>query len=193
MSENSLELFVLESLPVLDEILSSWGTPIRERPLLAANLFVDKCIVEIRGDTKDNHYEKWWFSKIYKVASVWYRTRFPNSFKDCGDKNAIGVVVMYGVPFEVQVPLFFDEPEDHGKKLWVVFPKEVLPHDDVMSWVTNAPNLKTLSHESIEIWENKVKNLGNRLRAIHNNIGMADLGNGHLRIMLVPCNSYIFG
>jgi len=51
--ENGIKEFLEYQLPIFDDILAESQKPLRERPLAAALYFVDYCIVDIKGDSKD--------------------------------------------------------------------------------------------------------------------------------------------
>ena len=54
MSLDRMQSIVREQLTIIDEILAKRGTPLGQRSFEAAVLFVNECIVEIEGDTKDD-------------------------------------------------------------------------------------------------------------------------------------------
>ena len=53
MSLEQMHSFIREQLAAFDEILAKRETPLTQRPLEAASLFVKECIIKIEGDTKD--------------------------------------------------------------------------------------------------------------------------------------------
>jgi hypothetical protein len=52
--ENGIKEFLEYQLPIFDDILAEAQKPLSERPLAAAFYFVDYCMVDIKGDSKDN-------------------------------------------------------------------------------------------------------------------------------------------
>jgi hypothetical protein len=55
---------------------------------------------------KDNFHDKVWFKSLYKQVKSWYCLRYGESFSQSKPSTAIGVISLYGTPFEVSIPLF---------------------------------------------------------------------------------------
>jgi hypothetical protein len=172
--ENKFESIVLDQIKDLDEILSSWGTPIAQRPFQLADLFVKECILEIRGDTLDDYHGKWYFAEIYNSAEKWYRERFPEEFDRKDDSCATAVVEMHGVPFELRVPLSFSEPGEKRGTIWLVFPKEILPQENPTTWLVSAPSKDAVSEAEWIKWVTAAQEIAGRVRSIRNSLGNAE-------------------
>ena len=59
-------------LPIFDEILAESQKPLSERPLAAAFYFFDYCIVEIKGDTKENFLAEFQGNRIPGTPYLFY-------------------------------------------------------------------------------------------------------------------------
>ena len=91
MSLEQMQSIVREQLEIIDEVLSKRETSLTQRPFEAAFFFVKECILEIKGDTKDDFWEKKWFADIYGWIEEWYRERYGDALKYNGKDNAKGV------------------------------------------------------------------------------------------------------
>jgi len=91
--ENGIKEVLESQLPIFDDILAESQKPLSERPLAAAFYFVDYCIVNIKGDSKENFLEKEWFRSIYKLIKQWYDNRYGAARKSVQELIAHGVVV----------------------------------------------------------------------------------------------------
>lgn len=136
-----VEDILREQLVVIDEVLARKNTPLAQRPLESSIIFVQECIVEIEGDTKKDFHSKPWFRPIYKIAETWYRERYGEALKNQGHDTATGVCLAYGSPFKLTIPLTATEVEESGKSAWLCFLIDVLPEEDVFSWLVAGPNV----------------------------------------------------
>lgn len=191
MQDNKFIAIVDDQMTELDSILSSMNTSIKDRPFRAAKLFVDECIIEIEGDTLDNYYKKWWFAEIYHATEQWYRQRFPGEFNNATAKQSTCLIEMHGVPFKLEVPLVLTEPEDPGKTIWVIFPKEVQPNEVVFDWIHASPETTIISKKELREWESKTVHVANLVRAIRNNLNCAELMTEQQKIMCASVYTHL--
>lgn len=173
---DTIEAVLRELLPWIDEhLLSKGGRPVHERPLEAARIFVDHFIVKIRGDTKDGYWNKPWFRGIYQLVSKWYERRYGKALTRPPNAQTHGFVLYFGSPLLFRLPLVLTEPENDGT-VWVRFPKEVLPGEEVIKWFGSQPPLDALPAKRREAFTASTKQIANLLRSIHNALTTADLG-----------------
>lgn len=183
MSLEQMHSIVREQLTVIDDILSKRGTSLIQRPFEAASLFVNECIVEIEGDTKDDYWGKKWFSDIYHWTEEWYRERYGEALKNGGEKNAKGITRVYGTPFALDIPLTLTEPEDLGKTVWLIFPITVMPNETPVNWLQPKPNLKQLSINELEHLTEEINFVASSLRSINVNLMTAEYPTSSLQML----------
>jgi hypothetical protein len=70
--------------------------------------------------------EKPWFTFFYQQASEWYYRRHGDAVKGKSENHASSVVLIYGTPFEVQIPLSVDGGWKSATGRWFCWPDEVL-------------------------------------------------------------------
>ncbi len=126
LDDNDLIDFFEYQLPIFDEILAQTKTPLRERPLHATLDFVEYCIVEIRNESKEDMLEKPWFKFFYQKVSEWYYRRYGDAMKAKNENCAASVVLVYGTPFEVRIPMSVDGEWKSPTERWFCWPNEVL-------------------------------------------------------------------
>lgn len=174
MSLDRMQSIVREQLTIIDEILAKRGTPLGQRSFEAAVLFVNECIVEIEGDTKDDFLGKKWFADIYHWTEDWYRERYGDALKEGGRDNAKGIARVYGTPFALSIPLTLTEPEDPGKTVWLIFPIAVMPDETPTEWLRPKPNLEQLSKKDLESVNEEIVFVASSLRSISVNLMTAE-------------------
>ena len=177
---SSLEAFLRQELPQIDERLEADGRPVHDRPLMAAQIIVELYIVDIQGDTKEDYLLKDWFAEIYQSISGWYGKRYGSAKTQRHPSQIRGVVDHFGTPYILRVPLVLSEPGE-GSTSWLRFPKEVLPHEKPTAWIDDAPPLKELAPRRLQRLEETAERTATLLRGINNNLISADLGNGKTR------------
>ncbi len=174
MLSEQMQSVVREQLIVIDEVLSKRGTSLILRPFEAATLFVNECILEIEGDTKDNYWEKKWFSDIYQWTEEWYRERYGDAFKNDRKENAKGITRVYGTPFALDIPLTLTEPEEPGKTVWLIFPIEIMPNETPVDWLMPKPKLQQLSEQQLTRLTKEIEFVATSLRSINVNLMTAE-------------------
>jgi hypothetical protein len=130
-----------EWLSCFDEILAEKRVDIHQRPLQAAALFVEHAITEIRGDSKDGYFEKPWFVTIYKQTERWYHNRYPSVLSRPARRSLLGVVTIFGTPFEIRVPTSFVEERNPDGTIWVAMPNSILPNEEPLTWIIDRPQI----------------------------------------------------
>lgn len=131
---DSFEHALRDVLPILDEQMATIGTPVQDRPLLAARQIVDIFVLEVHGDTKENYIEKPWFAQIFKLVRTWYEKRYGEAVTKSRQATALGIFHFFGTPYLLRVPLVLSKPVGDGTA-WIHFPTEVQESEDPFSWV----------------------------------------------------------
>ena len=168
--ENGIKELLEYQLPIFDDILAEGQKPSSERPLAAAFYFVDYCIVDIKGDTKENFLEKEWFKSIYKLIKQWYDDRYGAARKSIKDSFALGVVLIYKTPFELNIPLSIAQEWEGNDKRWVCLPMSIQENENLFDWVKNKPNLEKMPETDLENLKNIISDIATNNRAIHVNL-----------------------
>jgi HEPN domain-containing protein len=175
VSGNELKKFIEDQLPIFDEILADTQKPLSERPLAAALYFVNYCVVEIKGDNKENFLEKEWFKSIYKLIKQWYEDRYTNAMNFSKDSFATAVVLIYKTPFQLKIPLSIAQEWEGNEKRWFCIPNSILDNENVIDWITNRPNLENMSEDDLEVLKKTICNIATSTREIHVNLMSACL------------------
>jgi HEPN domain-containing protein len=155
---------IRENLPDIDFILAGWEIDPSERPLHAAYLFVQGCVVSIKGDTKDDFLSKPWFGEIYRVVQRWYVERYGDRLRGARRQALTGVVLFLNSVFRVDVPIVTTEPGPERLQQWVCFPDEVLPAERPLEWLTAPPRVDNLKPSACRELEEKVRWVANAIR-----------------------------
>lgn len=173
--KNGIKEFLEYQLPIFDDILAESQKPLSERPLAAAFYFVDYCIVEIKGDTKDKFLEKEWFKSIYKLIKEWYDERYGAARNSCKDSIALGATLIYKTPFELNIPLSISQEWEGDDKRWFCLPISIHENENVFDWIKNKPNLEKMSETDIGNLKKSISDIATNNRAIHVNLMSASL------------------
>jgi HEPN domain-containing protein len=174
-SKNGLKEFIEYQLPIFDEILADSQKPLSERPLAATLYFVDYCIVDIKGDNKENIFEKEWFKSIYRLIKQWYRDRYAEAMNLSRGKPALGVILIYKTPFQLKIPLSIAQEKEGDDKRWFCLPKSVLENENAIDWIENKPNLEQMSGDDLEDLKKIICDIATNTRSIHVNLMSASL------------------
>ncbi|NQS99612.1 MAG: DUF429 domain-containing protein, partial [Candidatus Omnitrophica bacterium] len=173
--ENGLREFIEYQLPIFDDILAESQKPLHERPLAAAFYFVDYCIVEIKGDTKENFAEKEWFKSLYKLIKQWYNERYATALKVNNDYIAFGVVLIHKTPFQLNIPLSIAQEKEGDGKRWFCLPISIQNNENVVDWIENKPNLEKMPEADLGDLKKTISDIATNNRAIHVNLMSASL------------------
>jgi len=173
--ENSIKEIIEYQLPIFDDILAESQKPLNERPLAAALYFVDYCIVEIKGDTKENFAEKEWFKSIYKLIKHWYHERYGSALKANNDYVALGVVLIHKTPFQLNIPLGIAQEKEGNDKRWFCLPISIQDNENVFDWIENKPNLEKIPEANVAELKETISETATKNREIHVNLMTASL------------------
>lgn len=118
--KKTFESELARCLVVIDSLLIAKDTPLSQRPLDAASLFVKEFIKEISGDTKEGYLHKPWFASIFADVVKWYQEKYGSALEN-REKGFPSAVVIHGVPFAVTIPLTHSEADVPGETIWLSF------------------------------------------------------------------------
>lgn len=186
-----LREFLAEQLPIIDKILAEQAVGIARRPFHAASMFVSECIVEIEGCSKDDFLEQSWFGDLLLWVHDWYGDRYGQAPLRSKDRVAPGLVLLFGTPFKLSVPLTLTEPGALPDTVWVIFPTNVQPGEAVLDWIVGPPNIERLtSGERLEL-EKDVCSVASSTRALDVNLMTADLDSAMARQLAASISAHI--
>lgn len=189
--DKNLSDFLEYQLPIFDEILAKEHTPLRQRPLAATMDFVTYCVVEIEGDSKENALEKSWFKFLYQQVAEWYSQRYGDAMKADTKWSALGLILIYGTPFRIEIPLSVAGKVESPTKRWFCLPNEVLEEENVFDWVVNPPNFKKMSAAELSWVETDLRVIANSIRSLKINLMTAIKEGEGLRISAGSIPSHI--
>jgi len=178
-----LDDFLREHLAFFDELLSSTNVPLSQRPLRAALMFVQHCVIAVEGDEDKEHaLGKRWFKPLYEAVAKWYADRYAAAMEK-KENRAPGLVSIFNTPFRIDVPLTLVEPaEDH--MVWVTFPNEVLAGEQVLKWIVNPPNLERMDKQELAELSGRIYEVATATRGIRINVMTATDPNNDLQLFI---------
>jgi hypothetical protein len=149
-----LDDVLFEALEAIDVVLAGQDIHIQQRPLLATVTFVEHCVVEVSTDggrtrtkpeAEGNFLHEPWFGRIYTAVETWYRTRYGNALDNPAGRTINGVVLVFQTPFRIRIPTTVTTTGKPGETIWLMFPDNILEHEDALRWIDNPPNLEPMS------------------------------------------------
>lgn len=179
--QETLQAFLTDLLPQLDEALAKSGWAVTKRPMEAARFIVDELIIDIKGDTKDNYLQKSWFASIFLPVQAWFIKRYGTA-QVHPKRDAYGVVKHFGALYLIRVPLTLTKPQEDGT-CWLTFAKEVLPEEDATTWVLNGPSLDSLRPRQVATLRCEATKTATEIRSIANDLLTADVADEAARAM----------
>jgi len=168
--KDSLPDYLME----IDLSLAEDGVPLHRRPLDAASIFVLEYIIDIRGGTKNDFLAQPWFASLFKFVQEWYADKYGAALKS-SDPADVGLTVIFGTPFKVKIPLTLTERGETPGTVWLCFPNEVLPGEQVVGWVQDPPNLSRLSTEDMSTLVDEIAWVVAAARTLHIQLMTAEL------------------
>jgi len=98
------------------------------------------------------------------------------------DRGAPGLVLLFGTPFKLGVPLgvplTLTEQGALPDTVWVIFPTNVQPGEAVLDWIVGPPNLERLTADERSELEKDICSVASR--SLDVNLMTADLGSKHM-------------
>jgi HEPN domain-containing protein len=167
----NLDNSIIELLPIIDEELGSINIPLNQRPFQAACTLVDKVITKIRGNDRNDYYEKPWFIHIYNKTYDWYENKYADRFANDKSKSTIlAHVIFSGVIYRIGIPIVLSEPADDESMSWMIIPKDILPYENVLNWIELKPNISLFTSNEKELLINNISSIGLYHRNINNSL-----------------------
>lgn len=166
--------FLTEVLPDFDAVLAEQGVGLTQRAFRASMLIVEHCILEIKGDTKDDYLNKAWFGSLFRAVNKWYEKRYGNALQQRKLSTVSAVISAFGTPFRAEVPLVVNEPPLPNKTFWLSFPITVPPSEEHMAWIVNPPNFDSSTSGERDTVSSALIEAAAHLRATHVNLMTAD-------------------
>lgn len=173
--QNGLKEFMDYQLPIFDQMLAENQEPLSKRPLSAAFYFVQHCVIEIKGETKENFLEKEWFRSIYRLIKQWYKERYGDALKETSDYVALGIVLVYNTPFQLRIPLSISQEKEGNDKQWFCLPCSVIDGENVLDWIVKKPNIENMSKDELKDLQKSIINFAANVRSTHVNLMSASL------------------
>lgn len=153
-------------LVAIDARLSEYRTPLIQRPLRAAIIFVKEYVIEIEGEDKDDYATKTWFAVMHKHIEEWYREHYGDAFRRDDSGFASGVVLIKDIPVELRVPLTRSKVEKQDETAWLIFPVDVGTEENPLAWLRNSPNLEKLHANELAALRKDATEVACALRSI---------------------------
>jgi|APThiThiocy_cv2_1041547.scaffolds.fasta_scaffold61075_1 HEPN domain-containing protein len=162
----------------IDQVIGSWlpaidaelhGTPIPDRCMPAAFIFMERIVLEVRGDDKADFFTKPWFKPIYQSIVAWYRKHYGAAF-DRRPNDLRGACDFLGAIFELRVPRTLSRVETEDETAWLIFPEGLWESELSSDWIARPPNLALLDVKDRDSLLQDVTIVGCQLRTIFVNL-----------------------
>jgi len=108
------------------------------------------------------------------------------------DNHAPSVVLVYGTPFEVQIPLSVDGEWKPPTERWFCWPNEVLEQENVLDWIMKPPNFKVMPAEELSAVKADLIGVANSIRSLRVNLLTATKEAEGLRKLADSISSHIY-
>lgn len=169
LGKKLFEWAIREWMIPIDKYLSDQRVPIPDRIWAAAHEFVDYCIIEIEGDTKEDFLFRPWFQFVHRVIRRWYEEKYGAALHRPDDVY-LGACEIFGSLFQLRVPAYLWRDGETGKTGWMVLPVDLQAEEDPANWLVNPPNLGALDHETRRHALEEIVIVSGLLRVIHNDL-----------------------
>jgi hypothetical protein len=169
----SFERTIKEWMVPIDSQLTKLRVPIPDRVDLAAQEFVEFCILDIKGDSKEDYLLRRWFRFVYRTVRRWYEDKYSAALRR-PDLFFVGACEILGSLFRLRVPMHLRRDGEPGKAFWLVFPVDLQEEDDPASWLVNPPNLAALEPEARKHVLDEVATVARLLRLIRSDLLTAE-------------------
>lgn len=176
MTIDQLKEILEDSLSDIDATLKKRNSPMGQRPLHAALIFVEAFVIEVKGEgTVDDYMDTDWFARIYSLVEEWYHKRYGETVQEEGlrgnTKSTVkGIVPVFNHYYEVKIPLTLTEIEEEGEQIWLEYPKNIKAKENPFDWLPSELNLEELSDEQLDSLKGRLKFLGEKIRNIELNL-----------------------
>jgi len=177
--------FLDVQLPIFEDGYARKRIPLGERPLRASIEIVEFCIVEIKNENKEDYTEKAWFKWLFQCVLDWYKNKYGEAMQGntSSERFAKGIILIYGMPFELSFPLTLIQPKIPGETFWLHWPNEVLPEEDVLRYIVKGPNFTTMQPDTKCEVIKTVSDIITKTRTIVTNLITADFAKQNIKQM----------
>lgn len=165
----SLEQAIRMCIAPIDAYLVDLRVPIPDRVLDAARMFVDHCVIEIKGDSKDDYIQKGWFQFIFRTTRSWYEEKYGSALKR-PEAVLVGACEIEGSSFQLHVPIIVRRAGEPGQTVWLVFPVDLQPEENVATWFVSPPNFDVFEASIRTSALENASAVGGLLRRIHSDL-----------------------
>lgn len=156
MEMNDLISAVQEHLPWIDEMLEDLRMPVHKRALSASIVFVQECIVEVRGTTKEELLRSDHFATIVNYAIDWYSEKY-GQLIEAKEGALSGIARYHKQPVRLNIPITTNKVEKVGETAWFTFPDHLQSDESHFSMFDIEINLGSLSEKEIEALKTEVE------------------------------------
>lgn len=164
-----------EQLAVIDIMLAEQAIALSMRPFHATCMFITECIVEIEGRSKENFLDQDWFGDIFRWVREWYEDRYGRVPLESKERHAPALIMIYGTPFKLNIPLTITQPGPFPDTIRLIFPTTIHPNENVHAWIAGPPNLDLLgSDQNLELM-GELSSIASATRSMCVNLMMAEL------------------
>lgn len=189
--DNDLKSHLFEQLPLIDGTLIQRSIELWKRPHDAAMMFVNVCIVEIEGATKENYLEQEWFAVIYRLVGEWYVNKYGEAVLSHQQPSSDGFVIIWGHPFRLSIPYIRSKVDPPGETAWMIFPRTIQPDEDVAKFIVDSPNLEHLPTEDRTALKADISQIAVQMRGIHLDLMTAEIMDSQVKQMARSIESHI--
>jgi hypothetical protein len=130
---------------IIDKALAQENWPIPLRPLIAASIFAEKCVL-VNGERCDDYIRQPWFSNIISESEHWFSRKYGDALNDTSfmAQSASAIIMIVGSPFRLCIPLMVSTDVHAGNSFRAHFPFQILPSEDPLAFIVSPPNLHQL-------------------------------------------------
>lgn len=165
-------------IELIDRGLAEADVPLPERPFEALRDLLRAGAVAVRAgpeplDTAKvlDHIDEPWFRALYTGVEQWYLDRYgEKALKPRGNAPFVGVVLIKGSPFLIEVPVYRSKIEVEGREAWMYFEEGVHEMEDPKAWLPDQPRFDWLSESERRDAEARLLTVASSLRAIHHRL-----------------------
>jgi len=168
-------------MPEIDEGLASHGESLLGRPYRATVFIVEHCIVEIKGESKDEYHIKPWFGALLAAVIDWYDKVYGDAMRFRSPQCHTAVIAIRQTPTALEIPLTLTTPIAEDNTLWLTFTASLLPDENPLDWLVRPPKLTELSEAQLEQANSSAAVTVELVRRISN--GLLTVGNHSQRAL----------
>lgn len=169
---------ISEHLAFIDHVLSLESVPLGSRPMRATVEFVERFLIEVRDGKSGNKIDVMsekegasrWFFYIFKQVNKWYYKRYGNVISKSSRENIKGLVLIWGAPFIINIPIVVTKPGLPGKTVKIYFLRSLQKDENPINWLRYPPNFNSMTETEFENVRNECREVSLALRSITNDL-----------------------